>query len=84
MRILIAVDAITGGAGNVAQILATYYAKRGEDVYLMFSKKKTFDSKYDLNKISEISEVTINKCYKKLDKMKEDLIPRVILKKYAE
>ena len=54
MKILIAVDAITGGAGNVAQILATYYADRGEDVYLMFSKKKTFDSKYDLNKITII------------------------------
>jgi len=41
-------------------------------------------SKKNVNNVSEISEVTINKCYKKLDKMKEDLIPRVILKKYAE
>ena len=33
-----------------------------------------------MNNVSEISEVTINKCYKKLDKMKEELIPSVILK----
>ena len=30
-----------------------------------------------------ISEVTINKCYKKLDKMKENLVPSTILTKYA-
>tara|TARA_B100000963_G_scaffold84091_1_gene71658 strand:+ start:3093 stop:4157 length:1065 start_codon:yes stop_codon:yes gene_type:complete len=40
-------------------------------------------SKKNVNKCSEISEVTINKCYKKLDKIKEDLIPQIILKKYA-
>ena len=40
-------------------------------------------SKQDVKKISDISEVTINKCYKKLDKMTKDLIPSVILKKYA-
>ena len=34
--------------------------------------------------VSEISEVTINKCYKKLDKHKKDLIPSIILNKYAE
>ena len=41
-------------------------------------------SKKNVNNVSEISEVTINKCYKKLDKMKDDLIPSVILKKYSE
>lgn len=41
-------------------------------------------SKKNVNRVCEVSEVTINKCYKKLDKMKEDLIPRTILKKYAE
>jgi transcription initiation factor TFIIB len=41
-------------------------------------------SKKNVNNVSEISEVTINKCYKKLDKIKEDLIPRTIFKKYAE
>ena len=41
-------------------------------------------SKKNVNKCSEISEVTINKCYKKLDKIKEELIPQIILKKYAQ
>jgi transcription initiation factor TFIIIB Brf1 subunit/transcription initiation factor TFIIB len=40
-------------------------------------------SKKDVNKISETSEVTINKCYKKLECIKEQLIPRVILDKYS-
>ena len=40
-------------------------------------------SKKNVNKISEISEVTINKCYKKLDSMRSQLIPRVILDKYT-
>jgi transcription initiation factor TFIIB len=40
-------------------------------------------SKKNVNKCSEISEVTINKCYKKLDKFKEELIPKIILKKYT-
>jgi transcription initiation factor TFIIB len=39
-------------------------------------------SKRDVKNISEISEVTINKCYKKLDKLKEELVPSVILNKY--
>ena len=41
-------------------------------------------SKKQVNSISKISEVTINKCYKKLDKMKEDLIPGIIINKYAD
>ena len=40
-------------------------------------------TKRDVNNCSEISEVTINKCYKKLDEMKEMLIPSVILNKYS-
>jgi transcription initiation factor TFIIIB Brf1 subunit/transcription initiation factor TFIIB len=39
-------------------------------------------NKRDVKNVSEISEVTINKCYKKLEKIKNDLVPRVILKKY--
>ena len=41
-------------------------------------------SKKNVNTVSEISEVTINKCYKKLDKIRDELIPGVIIKKYAE
>ena len=39
-------------------------------------------SKMDINKITNISEVTINKCYKKLDSKKDALIPSVFIKKY--
>ena len=38
--------------------------------------------KSTINSISKISEVTINKCYKKLEQYKSELIPAVILKKY--
>ena len=40
-------------------------------------------SKKKVNMCSEISEVTINKCFKKLEKFKEKLIPKVILDKYS-
>ena len=39
-------------------------------------------SKADVNNVSEISEVTINKCYKTLEKMTLKLIPPVIIRKY--
>lgn len=41
-------------------------------------------SKKQVNQVSEISEVTINKCFKKLDSFKHNLIPKVILIKYDE
>ena len=40
-------------------------------------------SKRAVSNVSEISEVTINKCYKKLTSMTEDLIPKPILEKYS-
>jgi transcription initiation factor TFIIB len=40
-------------------------------------------SKTDVSYISKISEVTINKCYKKLGKFKNVLIPSCILEKYS-
>jgi transcription initiation factor TFIIB len=39
-------------------------------------------SKKSVNTISEISEVTINKCFKKLESMKEQLIPQRVMDKY--
>ena len=39
-------------------------------------------TKLDINNVSNISEVTINKCYKKLYDKKDILIPTIILKKY--
>ena len=41
-------------------------------------------TKKDVNKISEISEVTINKCYKKLLPHKDNLLPQVIIDKYSD
>ena len=40
-------------------------------------------NKKDIKNVSEISEVTINKCYKKIEKVQESLLPHVIIKKYA-
>jgi hypothetical protein len=40
-------------------------------------------SKRDVNLVSEISEVTINKCFKKLMSLRKKLIPTDILNKYC-
>jgi len=39
-------------------------------------------SKYDIKQICGVSEVTINKCFKKLENMRTTLIPNCILEKY--
>jgi transcription initiation factor TFIIB len=39
-------------------------------------------SKLTIHQVSEISEVTINKCYKKIDSLKESLIPKKVIEKY--
>ena len=52
-------------------------------VYFIAQICKLNISKRDVKNISEISEVTINKCFKKIEKLKDDLIPAVILKKYS-
>jgi transcription initiation factor TFIIB len=40
-------------------------------------------TKKDIKQICGVSEVTINKCFKKLDNMKTNLIPACILEKYS-
>jgi len=40
-------------------------------------------SKTDIKNICGVSEVTINKCYKKMELMKHTLIPEMILRKYT-
>jgi len=40
-------------------------------------------SKQDVHRISSISEVTINKCFKKLIEKKNELVPKVIMEKYG-
>ena len=41
-------------------------------------------NKQDVKTITNVSEVTINKCYKKLDTMKEKIVPPQILVKLKE
>ena len=73
--------------------------KYSEEILRDFYKRLNFKNKDDFNSylvsynlniskqqvhtVSEISEVTINKCYKKLIKLKKELIPPTILKSYS-
>jgi len=52
-------------------------------VYFIIQTCKLNVSKKDVKNVSEISEVTINKCFKKIEKIKDDLMPQSILKKYT-
>jgi transcription initiation factor TFIIB len=52
-------------------------------VYFISQVCKLNISKRDVKNVSETSEVTINKCYKKLEKIKDELMPAAILKKYS-
>ena len=53
-------------------------------VYFVAQICKLNISKRDVKNVSETSEVTINKCFKKLEKISKDetIIPAAILKKY--
>lgn len=51
-------------------------------IYFISELCKINISKKDVNKVSEISEVTIMKCSKKLQNLKKELVPSTILKKY--
>ena len=53
-------------------------------VYFVSQICKLNISKKDVNNISRISEVTINKCYKKLETMQDELIPKKIILKYKK
>lgn len=52
-------------------------------IYFVAHMCKLPITKKDVNRISDMSEVTINKCFKKLYDMREKLIPGVILRKYT-
>ena len=51
-------------------------------IYFVAELCKLNITKKDVNKVSEISEVTINKCFKKLVDIKTKLVPPSILSKY--
>jgi transcription initiation factor TFIIIB Brf1 subunit/transcription initiation factor TFIIB len=53
-------------------------------VYFVCQKCNLNISKKAITLISKISEVTINKCYKKLEVHETILLPSVIIKKYNE
>lgn len=52
-------------------------------IYFVASMCNLPITKKDVNRISDMSEVTINKCYKKLYDMRDKLIPKMIIAKYA-
>lgn len=51
-------------------------------IYLVIQTFELYISKKDIHKVSGISEVTINKCYKKLLEKRKTLIPATFLAKY--
>lgn len=60
----------------------TPHSVAGGIIYFVSQMCKLNLSKKDVRQVSEISEVTINKCFKKLEGLKHELIPKVILQKY--
>jgi transcription initiation factor TFIIB len=52
-------------------------------IYFISQMCKLNISKRDVKNVSETSEVTINKCFKKLEKIKDELLPESIIKKYS-
>ena len=54
----------------------------GGVIYFVVQECKLNINKSEIKTISGVSEVTINKCYKKLEKIRSKLIPSVILEKY--
>ena len=79
---------------KLCQFIALYREKLNPGKHPSFNRAgiiyfitQTFNlniSKKDIHIISEISEVTINKCYKKLEGMKNELIPKKIMEKYRK
>ncbi len=51
-------------------------------VYFVAQQCNLNVSKRSVHTVSEISEVTINKCYKKLESIKEQLMPQSLIDKY--
>ena len=53
-------------------------------IYFVCQLSNLTQSKNDIATICKVSEVTISKCYRKLESIKNDLIPPCIMKKFAE
>jgi transcription initiation factor TFIIB len=52
-------------------------------VYFIAQNCNANVTKKDIKNVSGVSEVTINKCFKKMEAIREKLLPSAILKKYA-
>jgi transcription initiation factor TFIIB len=59
------------------------HAIAGGIVYFVAYNCKLNITKQDIKKICGISDVTINKCFKKLEAIKTSLLPKSIIEKYA-
>ena len=51
-------------------------------LYFVAQKCNLNVTKRSVHKVSDVSEVTINKCFKKLEEFQDQIIPQVILNKY--
>ena len=60
----------------------TPHSVAGGIIYFVAQNCKLNITKKNIYNVSQISEVTINKCYKKLDAIKNKLIPKQVLRKY--
>ena len=85
---------------NELSILAKFIAKKIENnsvicdntpqssaagiIYFISQIASLGISKIDIKNICGVSEVTINKCYKKLDNIREQLVPKCILEKFIQ
>lgn len=52
-------------------------------VYFVSQECRLEISKKDIREVSDISEVTISKCYKKLVEVRKEILPTVIIEKYS-
>jgi transcription initiation factor TFIIB len=52
-------------------------------IYFISQSCKLSVTRTDIKTVSGVSEVTINKCYKKLDLLRDTLLPSAILDKYT-
>lgn len=60
----------------------TPHSVAGGIIYFVAQNCKLNVTKKNIFNVSQISEVTINKCFKKLDTIRTKLIPKKVLKKY--
>jgi transcription initiation factor TFIIB len=61
----------------------TPHAMAAGIVYFIAQSCNLNISKQEIKQVCGVSEVTINKCFKKLEKIKDQLVPSCILSKYA-